>query len=84
MKQTTSDKKSAHRHDGPCAIRILQEYYGEEAAQIALSYTCFPMDCKTASLQACAHILKVSKPEDLKNAGIPDIDWPDPDDFSWE
>ena len=42
-----------HRHHSPCAIRILREFYSDQEAHgIAMEFTCFPMDCETASRQA--------------------------------
>lgn len=57
-----------HDHK-PCALRILKEFYSEEeAASIALNFTCFPMDCQVASLQAMEFILE-SKEEGGGNDG---------------
>jgi len=56
---------SGHPHAGPCAIRILKEFYTrEEAHDIAIEFTCFPMDCALASFQAMRFVMKVKKPSD--------------------
>ncbi len=70
--------ETSHPHAGPCALRILHEFYtSEEAREIALEFTCFPMDCALASFQALKFVLATKKPSDYggssDNLGEPTI-----------
>jgi hypothetical protein len=53
------------RHgDHDCAIDVLTPIFGIEAASIATSYTCFPLDCRIASEQARRIVERVLAGED--------------------
>ena len=60
----------AHRDHSPCAIRILREFYSDkEAHGIAMEFTCFPMDCDTASKQAVEFLAKSKVTETEETTG---------------
>lgn len=44
--------KRANCNSEICVLDILEPVFGKESADIAVNYTCFPMDCTVAHKQA--------------------------------